>query len=535
MKKSLLTIFSAFAILISCQDAYEIDQDGLITEESQVFTDAVSVARGVSNIYVSLAPENDIKFQTIFTDEVGLGHQNGGAGINDGSYNFVMDSGNGYAQSFWYGNYGTIFQINRMLSVVDGLIAKETDAAKLESLKKSKGELYGLRAYCHLKLFSYFTPDYTNAGGLSIMKADFIPSDDFKTLLPRASVSDIETFIAKDIQNAKDAYFGDKAYTIADNSVLTKGALDAILVKLYSMTGNHDKVIEIASNFVGSAHGFDDPASYRDMYLLADLFFKREIIWSFLRDEAETSRTVSDIWYTNRIGRLGSVSFDIGRSLYNKLDNLDPTKTNQPVYQGSNQLISRADLRFTVNVHKESEPKANYSSLDYDTYILTDKLFVGKYIEKSRTIMQSNMVIFRYSDIILSLAEARAAKGAIVGSNTEGDFSTVQSIIYNLRKARINPASGLTEPASMPTLTNNAESAWKAILDERRMEFAFEGYRYLDVKRIGKKANEGFVRDAQDCFRNKACSLAPDAYQLTMPIPRIEMNSNKNMVQNPGY
>src|SRR5690606_25344665 len=117
MKKSILTIFGICAILTSCQDAYEINQPGLITEESLVFTDAVSVARGVSNIYVSFAPENDIKFQTVFTDEVGLGHQNGGAGINDGSFNFIMDSGNSYAQAFWYGNYGTIYQINRMLTV----------------------------------------------------------------------------------------------------------------------------------------------------------------------------------------------------------------------------------------------------------------------------------------------------------------------------------------------------------------------------------------------------------------------------------
>src|SRR5690606_9454219 len=123
---------------------------------------------------------------------VGLGHQHGGAGINDGSYNFVLDSGNGYAQSFWYGGYGTIFQINRILKVVDGLINSETNVANLNSLKKSKAELLGLRAYCNLNMFAYFTPDYTNPSGLSIMKLDFIPSDDFKTSVPRSSVSEIE-------------------------------------------------------------------------------------------------------------------------------------------------------------------------------------------------------------------------------------------------------------------------------------------------------------------------------------------------------
>lgn len=543
MKKSFLTILGACALLIGCQDAYEIDQPGLITEESQVFKDASTVNRGVLAIYKRLVPENDVKFQTVFTDEVGLGHQNGGAGINDGSYNFVLDSGNGYAQSFWYGGYGTIFQINRILKVVDGLINSETNVANLNSLKKSKAELLGLRAYCNLNMFAYFTPDYTNPSGLSIMKLDFIPSDDFKTSVPRSSVSEIEAFIVDDIEKAMESYFGDQTYSVLGNEYITKGALDAMLVKLFSMTGKYDKVIEIGSQFIGSVHGFDSPASYKNMYLMNDTSLKNEVIFRLVRDESE-SFTVADIWYTNRIGRAGNVQFDIGRSLYNELDRLDPTKTNEPVYERiTNEFgaqeevrVERADLRFTVNVHKESEPKANYSSLSNDVYINTDKLFVGKYMERERQRMQNDMIVLRYSDIILCIAEARASQNQIVGSNIVGDYSTVQSIIYNLRKARINPEVAITEPASMPVLTD-ASSAWKAILNERRVEFAFEGYRYFDVKRIGTKAGLGFERDPQDCARNQACSLSSSDFKLTLPIPRVEMNSNPALAgqQNPGY
>jgi len=542
MKKYILTVVSAFALLTSCQDAYEIDQPGLITEESMVFNDAKSVERGVLAIYNRLVPENDVKFQTVFTDEVGLGHQNGGSGINDGSFNFVMDATNNYAESFWYNDYGTVFRINKILTVIDGLIANSgSDLVQLNSLKKSKAELLGLRAYSHLKLFSYFTPDYTNPQGVSVIKLDFVPKDDFTTMMPRASVAEIEAFIAKDIQDAMDVYFGSQSYSVLGNEYLTKGALDAMLVKLYSMTENYDKVIEIGTRFVGSAHGFDAPAEYKTMFGNNDTALKKEVIFRLLRDQSQ-SFSVADVWFTNRIGRTGTILMDIGRSLYNDLDRLDPSKTNQPVYVKETNpygvqeevLVDRADLRFTVNVHKESDAIANYSALSYDQYITRDRLYVGKYVERSIQRMQNDMIVFRFSDIALSLAEARAAKNQLTGNNVIGDYTNVQSIIYNLRMARINPSVSATAPATMPTITS-AQSAWKAILDERRIEFAFEGYRYLDVKRLGVKANEGFERDSQDCARNQACQLSADDHRLTMPIPRTEKNSNPNMVQNPGY
>jgi len=558
MKKVVLTIFSAFALLTSCQDAYEIDQPGYVTDGSEVFTDVASVERALSGIYGMLNTETRIKFETVFTDEVGIGVNNGGAGINDGSYNFVLLSTNGYAESIWYGNYTTINNINRLFRVIDGLIVKEEEGSpNRQRFEKAKAELYGLRAYCNLVLFSYYTPDYKNPAGLSIMKLDYEHTD-LNVTIPRSNVADIKKFIEDDIAEA-NKYYGDQGYNLAENHFITKGALDAMLVKLYSMTEDYDNVIDIASDIIDSnIHTLATGNDYVEMYHVKDRFNDEDMVWENggstvqknnpeiifrLRRAVNQSYTISDIWYTNQIGSSGNTSFEMGRSLYNEFDKLDPTKTGQPVYDPALKndfdvpyyiYLERSDVRFKTNLFSDSEAKANYKSLSQTAYIANDKLFIGKYRERAENRMQADMMVFRFSDILLALAEARAAKGQITGTVAVGDYSNVESIIYNIRTARLNPDSGVTEPNGMPVITN-AQSAWKAILNERRMEFAFEGHRYLDVKRIGEKANVGFERDEKDCERNGACELAPRDYKLTLPIPRNEMLSNAKMVQNPGY
>src|SRR5690606_28462853 len=101
MKKIILSLFALGAFMTSCQDAYEIDQPGYVTDEDQVFTDNASIQRGINALYNGLPAQTEISFNSIFTDEVGLGRENGGQGINDGSYNFVLESGNAEVGTIW--------------------------------------------------------------------------------------------------------------------------------------------------------------------------------------------------------------------------------------------------------------------------------------------------------------------------------------------------------------------------------------------------------------------------------------------------
>ena len=66
---------------------------------------------------------------------------------------------------------------------------------------------------------------------------------------------------------------------------------------------------------------------------------------------------VAAAWYSSRVGISGSFFFEMGRSLYNELDKLDPATQGQ-VYNSN-----RNDVRYTVNVQQQSEVALNYATL----------------------------------------------------------------------------------------------------------------------------------------------------------------------------
>ena len=224
---------------------------------------------------------------------------------------------------------------------------------------------------------------------------------------------------------------------------------------------------------------------------------------------------------------------EMGRSLYNELDKLDPAYQGYPMEivdedEDGNEIVvqtPRSDVRFLTAVLPTSLVNPNYASLSQEAYRNQDVLLIGKYLGISNRPLANSIWMFRFTDMLLALAEKRAY---------QGDLEGVRSIIEEIRINRNYNSDG--SAVTMPTDFSTQQAAYARILEERRVEFAFEGQRYLDMKRLGVKAGSpGFVRDAQDCASTNACQLEPSSTKLTMPIPRSEMVSNPNMVQNPGY
>ena len=95
-------------------------------------------------------------------------------------------------------------------------------------------------------------------------------------------------------------------------------------------------------------------------------------------------------------------------------------------------------------------------------------------------------------------------------------------------EAANNPAAGLERlnqlrvKRGLPPISPATMEAFRdAIQQERRVELAFEGVRWTDLKRTGR---------AIEVLPNVT---NPD--QLLYPIPTTELDVNPNLVQNPGY
>jgi len=528
--KVLILLFAVGGLLTSCSDAYDINQKGEINDPYEAFRNAQDVSRGINAIYSSIPGETEVDFVSTFTDEVSLGLENGGQGIISGEFGFNMEANNTYAAALWNSYYTMINRINRLEVISKKLMEGLSDADAGEH-KNNLAELYVLRAFAHYKLFAYFTPNYTNNSGLSAIILDHVPPVDYKYSLPRNTVAEVKAFILNDLEQAETL----RQSGWAGINYVNSGLIEAIRVKLYSMTEEWDNVLthgQIIMNQFSLANSNEysalfarvNPSDYDEP--------SKEILFK-LKRTLNSGGNVASAWYSINVSSEGSFFYEMGRSLYNELDKLDASQT------GNDFGTPRNDVRYAVNLDPDSKVLTTYDSASQSEYTVGDVLLIGKYQGMVGSNLKNDIPIFRVADILLAMAEARAAKGEFVGGSTDPDdilnqTTDVYSILYTIRFNRSTSASLI----SMPSITN-MQSAWEAILNERRVEFAFEGHRYLDMKRLGAKAgSEGFTRYSKDCQINGACNLPVSSYKMTLPIPIGEMVGNVLLTsdsQNPGY
>jgi hypothetical protein len=109
------------------------------------------------------------------------------------------------------------------------------------------------------------------------------------------------------------------------------------------------------------------------------------------------------------------------------------------------------------------------------------------------------------------------------------------AFIKTIRDARFATA----QPAPVYA---SAQAAWKGILDERRLELSFEGFRFIDLKRIGTLAGAGLDRDASEYASSSwtfpaanPSNLPLTSTKFALPVPQVEIVGNPAIQQNPGY
>ena len=119
---------------------------------------------------------------------------------------------------------------------------------------------------------------------------------------------------------------------------------------------------------------------------------------------------------------------------------------------------------------------------------------------KDGKLMDNDIVLFRYADVLLMRAEAKLR----LGQDGQADFDAVRT------RAGMEP-----RPITLQNL-----------LDERLLELCWEGWRRQDLIRFGQYES---LYDGSDKV-NEA-----DGHTTLFPIPADVMALNHNLVQNPGY
>ncbi|MCZ8169410.1 RagB/SusD family nutrient uptake outer membrane protein [Flavobacterium sp.] len=542
----ILLVLSVFAGFTGCEDATDIVQKGELNDQA-LFRNVENMQLYLNETYDRFSVESDIVVSSVLTDEVALGS---GLTVND-THRFFVVSTNGYARSIWANHYSLINYCNRLIR---GAALFTPPAGDLPAYNSILAQARALRAFAHFQLMVYFSPDLSNNNALGVVLADRVPAieDD----LPRVSNGTLYTFIENDIAFA-EANLIEVLPISVSHKFVNFNFLNAFKARMYLYRKDYVKALQFA-NLVISNSGvtlaqstFTLPANYpattdvipptgtgtgsttinvqpsntpaqavqralfqidqwnstaapayRRMWVDAD---KGESLMSI--DRPNNRSNFSSQYNTNGSYWTGGPLFDMGRNLFNLY--------TQPMGGGAQ------DFRRWCFVDRSAT-----ISTDPNSATRTDEVIViDKYPGKAGSHTSNDIKLFRLSEMYFIRAECLVRNGDLAGA---------AAAIQLVRQAR-NYIVGAVVPT--PTYAS-AQAAFADILLERRKELAFEGHRYIDLKRLGADAGvtstDRFSQDSNNSSATSPANIDITDYRFTLPIPQDERNVN-NIPQNNGY
>lgn len=457
----------------SCNDAREITQDGIISDQN-VWESLEDLQLGLNGVYGQWNYESQINFNAIITDNVKRGIANNGQGQS--LYNFNLIPGTSQSTSIYSNSYAVINYANRVLSGVENLEFEGENQATEDHIE---AQLLTLRAMSHFTLFQYYTEDYSDANSLAITIMDYVP--EITETPERNTVEEVLEFIKADLNRAAELISPEAS----DYFYINANTIKAVQARVALVEGDYTTAMNFAEELVAE-YPLSNPDTYAAMFRDE---VQGEAIFSLARGQGDSQ--VASLFYFNTVEIDGDPFLEVSNGLYNALDD--------------------NDIRKDVIVGSESEFQGENS---------TDNILLIYKYPGSVEPLVNDIKLIRSSEMKLIAAESKARTNDLAGA---------AQAIKELRDARF----GSSQP--LPTY-NNLNQALTDILQERRLELAFEGQRFLDIKRIGADINTGINRNEADCSSFSApCGLPRQDYRFTLPIPQLELNANPNITQNTGY
>lgn len=504
--KKLFISFFVLALAASCDDAHNITQDGEIGDGAvfQKVSDLDAYLKGA--VYPNVSISSEILFTSVFTDEVGIGPNNGGQEV--GLHRFQLNASTGYPAAIWANHYYVINRVNRLIKASTTIPVEASEEATFNDII---GQAKVLRAFSYLQLLTYFSTDMSDDNALGVMLFDYVPAITEK--LPRSKNADVFALIEADLSDAKASIT--QATPVGAHKFVSKTLIDAIYARMYLYRKNYPLAKQYAQDVITGSGLVLAPATP----YVAGNFYAETTTNPYRRMWADTaggeiilslSRPVSGAWgdiaagfFFNTTNLTGGAFLDMGRNLFNELNAVN------------------GDIRRLAFVDPTSLIDPNY--LTNPAYITSDAQIIDKYPGKGNTPLRNDLKVFRLSEMYFILAECAVY---------DSQLNVAAGYIKNIRDARNRLGA---QP--LPVYAS-ATDAWADILAERRKELCFEGHRYVDIKRLGVLANKSIDRSiTDDTNTSLPTTISNTDYRFTLPIPQDEISGNVQIreQQNPNY
>lgn len=487
MKKYFFPVimFSLLGGMISCSDFLEIEPEsqsvavGNTSADSIYFHSANEVEAALAAAYGDF--KNEYYQLDYFVNGDAQSDDAYAGGDNPANFqidDYNIDATNSNVSRDWRYLYSTIGKTNTIINNLDGTIPGLTEERK----KQIIGEASFIRAFMYfqaVQLWGDVPLQLTEVKSISAAELDKIYSIIFPA---RSTQEEVYTQIIKDFETA----LANVNVTAIHKGIATKGAVNAMLAKVYATRPNKDwnKVLSHCNDVI--AGGYTLLPNYDDLW----------------NNSAEnTAESIFEINYNGGASD-GNWGVKIFRGLDWKKFNL-PSNDLAKAFDAEGDLVRKnASITFLDVSGKWSD--AHWPQTKYP--------FINKY-RKFDEGSNQNYIFIRLADILLLKAEAL---------NENGDISGALQLVNQIRKR-----------AKLADATAVGKEEMKAVIaKERRLELAFEGHRWYDLKRTGK-AIEVMNNAVGPTGEKLGYNLTSD--RLLWPIPQSELDKNTKLSQNPGY
>lgn len=523
--KSILTFFVAVFVLASCHKKLDRFPTNDTTSET-VYSTPLGYKRALAKAYVSMAvtgtngrdipreivsDEGNTGFvrqlwylQSLSTDEAGWNWSGDTdpLGIHQQSWSPVTMA----VAGLYYRCYYTITVCNSFISecAEDKVSGRGITGADAENIKHYKAEARFLRAYNYFVLLDNFgNVPFTDE--TYVIGSGVLPPQLTRTALFNYIESELLAIDA-DLVAAKTNEYGrvDKAAAWA---LLSRLYLNA---QVYTGTPKFTECIANANKVIGANYSLH--SDYTQLMLADNNTLTNEFIWAIPFDGTKTQSYAGTTFLVH-------APAGIPASLSGTTGTWDCIKIPEQFVD----KFGAADVRgqfWTTNQTKAmnillGDARSGYSSSKYRN--LTRAGAPGPNTDAGRTYVDVDFPVFRLAEIYLNYAEA------VIRGGTGGNAATALGYLQALaHRARPTDAGY----ANYPQMT------LPYIIDERGRELFWECQRRTDLIRFNLFTTNAYLWDWKGGVRT---GTAVDAKYNLYPIPSIDMSSNTNLDQNPGY
>jgi len=416
---------------------------------------------------------------------------------------------NGMLTEYWLKAYQGIAAANQAIAGAENVEAPD------EQKNPVTAQAHFIRAFYYFHLVRQF-------GGVPYIDAP-ITDAAAAGVISRTPAADVYANIIADLEYAKQWL----PNTQSSRAIPAKSAASGYLALVHLTRGDYQKAFTEAEDVINNAGTYDLALddNFQNLFNANVIDGSKEPIFALDYNNVEAPNNAYD-----QIAPMTGIRGDDRNSgggwsvavptfaVYDTWDAGDYRRTVSFDEEASIDGNVEPFTNFTISghVHAANRP-----------YIAKYTRFPGAFARGNARATSHNMSMLRYAEVLLIAAEAAVETG--------NNAKAVEYINQVRARARMggSTVSGAGNPidfapSDVPADISGTVTA-NDVLEERRLELAFEGKRWYDIARrkIGAEVyGPNGLEGAKPAF-------TADDYLL--PLPGDELDRNPNLTQNPGY